>query len=97
VNIAATSACSSSAIADQYEVLRGAVLGEALPLKARCGLMLFLRRGMWGWAKALTAAASSPREQIYPSSAAWPAHGGHSAIVHVLATIAMSLHDRRSL
>jgi hypothetical protein len=77
-------------------VLRGAALGEALPLKARSGLMLFLRRGMWGWAKALTAAASSPQEQIYPSSAAWPAHGEHSAVVHVLATIAMSIHERRA-
>lgn len=98
MNGAATSACSIlwSAIADQYEVLRGAVLGEVLPLKARSGLMLFLRRGMWGWAQALTATASAPREQIYPSAAAWPAHGGHAAIVHVLATIATSIHDRRS-
>ena len=64
MNGAATSACSipSSAIADQYEVLRAAALGEALPLKARSGLMLFLRRGMWGWAQALTATASAPRE-----------------------------------
>ena len=96
MNIAAASAWSSSAIADQYEVLRGAALGEALPLKARSGLMLFLRRGMWGWAKALSVAAYSPQEQIDPSSAAWPAQGGHSAIVHVLAAIAMSTHDRRS-
>jgi len=100
VNIAPTSACSSSAIAAQYEVLRGAALGDALPLQARSGLMLFLRRGMWGWAQvstaALTTTASSPREQIYPSSAAWSAHGGHRAVVHVLAAIAMSNHDRRS-
>jgi len=77
-------------------VLRGAALGEVLPLKARSGLMLFLRRGMWGWAKALTAAASAPQEQIYPSSAARLAHGGHSAVVHVLATIVTSIHDRRA-
>jgi len=98
VNIAQTSACSvlSPTVAAQYEVLRGAALGDALPLQARSGLMLFLRRGMWGWAQALTTTASSPREQIYPSSAAWPAHGGHSAVVHVLAEIAMSIHDRRS-
>ena len=96
MNIAAASARSSSAIADQYEVLRGAALGEALPLKARSGLMLFLRRGMWGWAKALTVVASSPQEQIYPSSAAWPARGGHSTIVHILAAMATSIYDRRS-
>jgi transposase len=46
----ATPVCSilSSAIAAQYEVLRMAALGEALPPMARSGLMLFLRRGMWG-------------------------------------------------
>lgn len=96
MNSAATSACSSSSIAARYEVLRGAALGEALPPKARSGLMLFLRRGMWGWAQALTTAESSPREQICPTSAAWSAHGEHSAIIHILAAIAMSIHDRRS-
>lgn len=46
---ATTPACSilSPAIAAQYEVLRMAALGEALPPTARSGLMLFLRRGMW--------------------------------------------------
>lgn len=53
----------------------------------RSGLMLFLRRGMWGWAQTLTATAITPREQNYPSSIAWPLHRGHSAVVHVLATI----------
>ena len=100
MNIAATSACSSTsssaAIAAQYEVLRGAALGEALPLKARSGLTLFLRRGMWGWAKALTVTVSPPREQICPPSTAWPMHAGHSAVIHVLAAIAMGHHDRRS-
>jgi hypothetical protein len=83
-------------IADQYEVLRSAALGEVLPLKARSGLMLFLRRGMWGWSRALPAAASPDQEQFYPSSAARPAHGELSAVVHVLATIAMSIHQRRA-
>ena len=98
VNIAATSACLilSSTITAQYEGLRGAALGEALPLKARSGLMLFLHRGMWGWAQALSATATAPREQIYPSSVAWSVRGGHGAVVHALATIAMSILDRRS-
>ncbi len=97
--MAATSPCSSilsSAIADQYELLRGAALGQALPLKARSGLMLFLRRGMWGWAQTLAAATNSPQEQRYPSPDPWPTHGGHAAVVHVLATIAMSIYHRRS-
>ena len=37
----------------QYEALRGAVLGDALPPEARTGLLLFLRRGMSGWARAV--------------------------------------------
>jgi len=97
--MAATSPCSSilpSAIADQYELLRGAAFGQALPLKARSGLALFLRRGMWGWAQTLAAATNSPQEQRQPSPIPWPTHGVHAAVVHVLATIAMSIHDRRS-
>jgi len=97
--MAAISPCSSilsSAIADQYELLRGATLGQALPLRARSGLMLFLRRGMWGWAQTLAEATNTPQEQGHPLPAPWPTHGGHTSVVHVLATIAMSIHDRRS-
>ncbi len=95
MNVVATSAGSilSSVLASEYEVLRAAVLGEALPLMARSGLMLLLRRGMWGWAKVLTAAAGSPQEPIDRHdrlSSASPTQGGHSAVVHVLATIATS-------
>ncbi len=102
MNRAANAACSivSPAIVTQYEALRAAALGEALPLMARSGLVLFLRRGMWGWARALTAAASSPREPassprepIDWPAAAWPMHGGRNAVVHVLATIATSIND----
>lgn len=35
-------------VAARYEMLRLAALGEALPLEARSGLLLFLRQGMWG-------------------------------------------------
>lgn len=37
----------------QYEALRGAALGDMLRPEARAGLLLFLRRGMCGWARAL--------------------------------------------
>ena len=89
---AATAACPilSSVLASEYEVLRAAVLGEALPLMARSGLMLFLRRGMWGWAKALTDAAGSPQEPIDRRPSASSTQGGRSAVVHVLASIATS-------
>jgi hypothetical protein len=92
VKVAATAACLilSSVLASEYEVLRAAVLGEALPLMARRGLMLFLRRGMWGWAKVLTAAADSTPEPIDRRPSASSTQGGHGAVVHVLATIATS-------
>ncbi len=66
VNLAAAAACpiQPSTIASQYEVLRKAALGAALPLMARSGLMLFLRRGMWGWAQTLTATASTRESRI---------------------------------
>jgi hypothetical protein len=92
VNIAATPAGSilPSVLASKYEVLRAAALGEALPLTARSGLMLFLRRGMWGWAKALIAAADSAPEPIDRRRSASSTQGGRGAVVHVLATIATS-------
>jgi len=97
--MAATLPClpiSPSAIADQYELLRGAAFGQALPLKARSGLTLFLRRGMWGWAQMLATTINSPQDQKQPSPVPWPTHGGHAAVVHILASIAMSIHDQRS-
>jgi len=99
MSMAATSPGSwilSSAIANQYELLRGAALGEALPVSARSGLMLFLRRGMWSWVKTLGAAADPQQDPTNSSPAATSPHGGHAPIVHVLATIVMSIHDRRS-
>jgi len=72
-----------------------ATLGEALPPMARSGLMLFLRRGMWGWAQTLL--APSPVQQpIHASSLTPPARKGRTAVVHVLATMAMSIPDRRT-
>jgi hypothetical protein len=44
---------AASRITEQYETLRTAALGAGLPLEARSGLALFLRRGMWGWARAV--------------------------------------------
>lgn len=92
MNVAATPAGSilPSFLASEYEVLRAAALGEALPLMARSGLMLFLRRGMWGWAKVLIAAADSAPEPIDWRLSASSTPGGRGAVVHVLATIATS-------
>lgn len=72
-----------------------AALGEALSPMARSGLTLFLRRGMWGWAQAL-ATASPVQHPVHASSLTPPAPNERTAVVHVLATIAMSTHDRRT-
>ena len=99
MSMAATSPGSSilsSAIANQYELLRGAALGEALPVGARSGLMLFLRRGMWSWVKTLVAATDPQHSQTHSPPAATSPHRAHPTIAHVLANIVMSIHDRRS-
>ncbi len=70
-------------------------LGEALPPAARSGLMLFLRRGMWGWAQTLVA-ASPVQQRVHASSLTQPARNERTAVVHLLATMAMSTYDRRT-
>jgi hypothetical protein len=82
-------------LAAQYETLRMAALGELLPLEARSGLMLFLRRGMWGWARTLTA-ASARQEPIRASSSYPTALCEHRAVIHVFAAMAMNTNDRRT-
>jgi hypothetical protein len=89
--------CSAppSTVAVQYETLRMAALGEALPPEARSGLMLFLRRGMWAWARTLAAprAREEPTHAPSPSSTA-PCE--RKAVIHVLAAMAMNTHNRRA-
>jgi hypothetical protein len=81
-------------VAAQYETLRMAALGEALPPEARSGLMLFLCRGMWGWARML--AAQSIREKpTAASSAGLTATCARKAVIHVLAALAINTQERR--
>jgi len=70
-------------------------LGEALPAMARSGLILFLRRGMWGWAQTLVA-AGPVQQPVRALSLTPPARNEITAVVHVLATMAMSTDDRRT-
>jgi len=72
-----------------------AALGEALPPTARSGLMLFLRRGMWGWAQTLVA-AGPVQQPVRALSLTPPARNERTTVVHVLATMAMTTHDRRT-
>lgn len=78
---------ASTAVA-QYEVLRKAILGEALLPEARSGLALFLRRGMWGWARGLD--VGSVRQEPFPPRGSNQTEScEHSAIVNLLAAMAM--------
>src|SRR5262249_55789107 len=56
----------STLLASRYETLRRAALGEAVPPEDRSGLVLLLRRGIWGWAQALI--VDTPRQPARPSS-----------------------------
>lgn len=78
----------------QYEALRLAALGEPLPPEARSGLALFLRRGMWGWARAL-AAASTPALQVRPQSSNPAARPSPDSLIQVFAAMALSANTRQ--
>ena len=80
---------------EQYEMLRAAALGEPLPVGARSGLALFVRRGMWAWAQAAAAPIAPP----HPTRASLPtsfAGGDQRAVVHLFAALAMRSTNRRS-
>jgi hypothetical protein len=84
------------AVAEQYELLRAAMLGAALPPDTRAGLFVFLHRGMLAWARTIlldaarmqTIAASSVR----PSDLDRPDE--RRAVVQLLAAMAMTITDR---
>lgn len=73
----------------QYETLRRAVLGDALPPEARSGLLLFLRRGMCGWARAVATMSAPPRptdcRPLY-----WKIPEEHRTVVHIFAAMAIN-------
>jgi hypothetical protein len=73
----------------QYEALRGAVLGDLLPPEARAGLLLFLRRGMCGWARAL-ATMRAPQRPIgsRPPNRTIPQE--HRAVVQIFAAMVIN-------
>lgn len=73
----------------QYEALRGAALGEALPPEARTGLLLFLRRGMCGWARAV-ATMCAPQRPTCSRTPNWTIPDEHRAVVHILAAIVIN-------
>jgi hypothetical protein len=73
----------------QYEALRGAVLGDALPPEARTGLLLFLRRGMSAWARAVTTMSTLPRP-VGSRPPTWKIPEEHRAVVQIFAAMAIN-------
>jgi hypothetical protein len=75
-------------VTEQYETLRTAALGGGLPLEARSGLALLLRRGMWAWARAVTAPITTchPMRSSYSTSLE---SEEQRAVVHLFASMAM--------
>jgi hypothetical protein len=73
----------------QYEALRSAVLGEALPPEARTGLLLFLSRGMCGWARAV-ATMCAPQRPTGSRPPNWTIPEEHRAVVHILAAMVIN-------
>jgi hypothetical protein len=79
-----------SSVVAQYETLRGAALGQALPPEARYGLMLFLRRGMWGWARTVAMTSTSVSQPSCSPSLNWTSSDEYRTVIHVFAAMAMN-------
>ena len=79
----------------QYEALRKAALGEVLPIEARSGLLLFLRRGLWGWAQVMaTVGVSSPPQPRCGAPLRLPSAEESTTIIHIFAAMAMGAERR---
>jgi hypothetical protein len=84
-------------MAEQYELLRAAMLGAALAPDSRTGLIVLLHRGMWAWAR--TIVLDPARQRPIPASTVHPPKLDEPcerrAVVHLLAAMAMTITDRR--
>jgi len=79
----------------QYEALRNAALGNALPPEARSGLLLFLRRGMWGWARVMATSGAPPPQQARRGALlSFPAAEESRTVIHIFAAMAMNAGQR---
>lgn len=79
-------------VVTQYETLRRAALGEALPLEARAGLMLFLRRGLWGWAHALATMTFEQPTGSRPVN--WKPPEEYRTVIHIFAALAIKANPK---
>ncbi len=82
----------------QYEALRSAALGHPLALEARNGLILFLRRGMWGWARVMgMPGVSLPPQPRRGASLSLPTAGESKTVIHIFAALAMNTDHRGAI
>ena len=84
-------------VAEQYELLRAAMLGGALPPDSRSGLFVLLHQGMWAWARMIVLDPIPQRPilnlTVGPSDLDGPCE--RRGVVHLLAAMAMTITDRR--
>jgi hypothetical protein len=87
MNGVAVEPMAASRLSEQYETLRSVALSGELPLEARSGLVLFLRRGMWAWARAVTIPSTPrpPRSLVATSTA----QDDERTVIHLFAAMAM--------
>lgn len=77
-------------IADRYEALRSDALGVAPGAESANGLALFLRRGVWAWAR-LVAAAGVRKLEPGPIPVALPLpHAQRADLARLLAGMALA-------
>jgi hypothetical protein len=86
---ATTSLGELSIVAAQYESLRRAALGGELPPETRAGLLLFLRRGMWAWTRAL-AAGDTWQPPTVSGTANEKTQGQYATVIHIFAAMAIN-------
>jgi hypothetical protein len=82
-----------SIVVKQYETLRGAALGGALAPESRSGLMLLLRRGMWGWARWAVAAKGIFERPVHSQVSNWKAPEEYRTIIQIFAAMAIRTNN----
>ena len=88
MTIASNNLAELSIAVTHYETLRRSALGGALPPEARAGLLLFLRRGMWAWARALASNGAIERSaSSRPSN--WKVPDEYRTVIHIFAAMAI--------
>jgi hypothetical protein len=74
---------------EQYETLRAAAGGDRLPLEARSGLALLLRRGMWAWARGAATPRETPKRAGSLLASSTATNDEQRAVVRLFAAMAM--------